>query len=250
MTSGSRKTWVGRVARTKSFDPEVAVATAMDVFLANGYAATTPRQLVDALGIGRGSPYKAFGSKHALFELRRAGDDAVRRRAGRRGFRARAGAGRARSGEHRRAPGPGGAVWSPTARSYWPAATAPSARSYAGRCAGRRPRSARSSRTGSAPANSTGPDPGALAMLLLATTNGIRVLGKAGGAARRPGRRTPAHAVDPLSRSRTGGGPHRARSRLSTTHRNGHLFRQVPEQRCRPSARFSMIPVGQRDEER
>ena len=56
------------MARMKSFDPDAAVATAMDVFWANGYAATTPQQLVDALGIGRGSLYNAFGSKHALFE--------------------------------------------------------------------------------------------------------------------------------------------------------------------------------------
>ncbi|OLR95430.1 TetR/AcrR family transcriptional regulator [Actinokineospora bangkokensis] len=54
--------------RQKEFDPDAAVAAAMDLFWANGYAATTPQQLVDALGIGRGSLYNAFGSKHELFE--------------------------------------------------------------------------------------------------------------------------------------------------------------------------------------
>jgi TetR/AcrR family transcriptional repressor of nem operon len=56
------------VARGKAFDPDVAVDQAMEVFWANGYARTTPQQLVDALGIGRGSLYNAFTSKHALFE--------------------------------------------------------------------------------------------------------------------------------------------------------------------------------------
>ncbi|WP_424184949.1 TetR/AcrR family transcriptional regulator [Actinokineospora sp. G85] len=56
------------MARTKGFDPDAAVTAAMELFWANGYAGTTPRQLVDALGIGRGSLYNAFESKHALFE--------------------------------------------------------------------------------------------------------------------------------------------------------------------------------------
>jgi len=56
------------VARTKTFDEEEAVAAAMRLFWRNGYAATTPQQLVDELGIGRGSLYNAFGSKRGLFE--------------------------------------------------------------------------------------------------------------------------------------------------------------------------------------
>lgn len=56
------------MARTKTFDEEAAVAAAMRLFWRNGYAATTPQQLVDALGIGRGSLYNAFGSKRELFE--------------------------------------------------------------------------------------------------------------------------------------------------------------------------------------
>jgi TetR/AcrR family transcriptional repressor of nem operon len=56
------------MARPKQFDPEIAVDRAMQVFWRKGYAATTPQDLVDALGIGKGSLYNAFGSKHALFE--------------------------------------------------------------------------------------------------------------------------------------------------------------------------------------
>ncbi|OSC57248.1 TetR family transcriptional regulator [Streptomyces sp. 4F] len=55
------------MARPKEFDPDVAVDRAMEVFWRKGYAATTPQDLVDALGIGKGSLYNAFGSKQALF---------------------------------------------------------------------------------------------------------------------------------------------------------------------------------------
>jgi len=57
------------VARPKKFDPDTAVEAAMDLFWANGYAATTPADLVDHLGIGRGSLYNAFHSKAALYQL-------------------------------------------------------------------------------------------------------------------------------------------------------------------------------------
>ena len=56
------------MARTKSFDPEEAVDKAMEVFWRKGYARTTPQDLVDAIGIGRGSLYNAFAGKHDLFE--------------------------------------------------------------------------------------------------------------------------------------------------------------------------------------
>ncbi|MFI7638136.1 TetR/AcrR family transcriptional regulator [Nonomuraea sp. NPDC049400] len=56
------------MGRPKQFDPDVAVEQAMDVFWRKGYGATTPQDLVDALGIGKGSLYNTFGSKHALFE--------------------------------------------------------------------------------------------------------------------------------------------------------------------------------------
>ncbi|MFF3560251.1 TetR/AcrR family transcriptional regulator [Streptomyces sp. NPDC002574] len=56
------------MTRPKQFDPDVAVEQAMEVFWRKGYASTTPQDLVDALGIGKGSLYNAFGSKRALFE--------------------------------------------------------------------------------------------------------------------------------------------------------------------------------------
>jgi TetR/AcrR family transcriptional regulator, transcriptional repressor for nem operon len=55
------------VARTKAFDPEVAVERARDVFWAKGYAATSTQDLVDALGINRSSLYATFGSKRELY---------------------------------------------------------------------------------------------------------------------------------------------------------------------------------------
>jgi TetR/AcrR family transcriptional repressor of nem operon len=39
----------------------------MEIFWANGYAETSPQQLADGVGIGKGSLYHAFGSKHELF---------------------------------------------------------------------------------------------------------------------------------------------------------------------------------------
>jgi TetR/AcrR family transcriptional repressor of nem operon len=67
------------MGRLKQFDPDVAVSTAMDLFWRRGYGATTPADLVDALGIGKGSLYNTFESKRALFEqaLRRYGDQRV-----------------------------------------------------------------------------------------------------------------------------------------------------------------------------
>ncbi|MEU5126150.1 TetR/AcrR family transcriptional regulator [Streptomyces mobaraensis] len=56
------------MGRPKQFDPDLAVERAMEVFWSKGYAATTPQDLVDALGIGKGSLYNAFGSKRELFE--------------------------------------------------------------------------------------------------------------------------------------------------------------------------------------
>ena len=57
------------MSRPKEFDPEVAVEAAMRAFWQKGYAQTTPQDLVEALGIGKGSLYNAFGSKRGLFDL-------------------------------------------------------------------------------------------------------------------------------------------------------------------------------------
>ena len=56
------------MGRPKQFDPDAAVGEAMEVFWRKGYAATTPQDLVEALGIGKGSLYNTFGSKHELFQ--------------------------------------------------------------------------------------------------------------------------------------------------------------------------------------
>jgi TetR/AcrR family transcriptional repressor of nem operon len=60
---------LGSMGRTLTFDAVEAVDAAMDVFWLNGYAATTPRELTEAIGIGKGSLYNTFGSKHELFAL-------------------------------------------------------------------------------------------------------------------------------------------------------------------------------------
>jgi TetR/AcrR family transcriptional regulator, transcriptional repressor for nem operon len=55
------------VGRPKTFDEQAAVGKALTLFWQKGYRATTPAELDEALGIGRGSLYHAFGSKHALY---------------------------------------------------------------------------------------------------------------------------------------------------------------------------------------
>ena len=67
------------MGRPRLFDLDGAVTSALNVFWERGYGATTPAELLDAIGVGKGSFYNAFGSKHALFEqaLRRYGDDRV-----------------------------------------------------------------------------------------------------------------------------------------------------------------------------
>ena len=51
----------------KSFDTEEALGKAMAAFWARGYEATSMQDLVDCMGIGRGSIYAAFGDKRRLF---------------------------------------------------------------------------------------------------------------------------------------------------------------------------------------
>ncbi len=57
------------MGRPKEFDPDTAVTQAMNVFWSQGYAATTPQGLSEALGIGKGSLYHAFGGKRQLYDL-------------------------------------------------------------------------------------------------------------------------------------------------------------------------------------
>jgi len=67
------------MGRPRLFDLDGVVTSALNVFWERGYGATTPTKLLDALGVGKGSFYHAFESKHALFEqaLRRYADQRV-----------------------------------------------------------------------------------------------------------------------------------------------------------------------------
>ncbi|MFE9576963.1 TetR/AcrR family transcriptional regulator [Nocardia sp. NPDC006044] len=55
------------MGRTKEFDPDVALRTAMELFWRQGYAATSMQDLVEHLKLGRGSIYGAFGGKRELY---------------------------------------------------------------------------------------------------------------------------------------------------------------------------------------
>lgn len=65
----------------KQFDRNVALDKAMQVFWARGYEATSVQDLLDSMGLNRGSLYATFGDKHALFlEALRMYDKDVRAR--------------------------------------------------------------------------------------------------------------------------------------------------------------------------
>jgi len=55
------------MARTKEFEPLAALDAATELFWRKGYEAASMRELLDAMGIGRGSFYDTFGDKHSLF---------------------------------------------------------------------------------------------------------------------------------------------------------------------------------------
>ena len=56
------------MGRPRTFDDDVVIERAMDVFWTHGYANTSPAQLADATGIAKGSLYNAFKSKRELFD--------------------------------------------------------------------------------------------------------------------------------------------------------------------------------------
>ncbi len=53
--------------RVKLFDQTAVLTKAMELFWKNGYHATSMQQLVDHLGINRGSIYDTYGGKQQLF---------------------------------------------------------------------------------------------------------------------------------------------------------------------------------------
>lgn len=55
------------MARPRSFDPEVALDAARDVFWARGYAGASYELITEATGLQKPSLYAAFGDKQALF---------------------------------------------------------------------------------------------------------------------------------------------------------------------------------------
>ncbi len=56
------------IGRPLQFDPEQALDTAMHVFWASGYDATSLQDLLQAMRLSKSSFYQAFGSKQQLFE--------------------------------------------------------------------------------------------------------------------------------------------------------------------------------------
>jgi TetR/AcrR family transcriptional repressor of nem operon len=55
------------VARPREFDINQALDAAMEAFWRHGYEGTSLADLMDVMGLQKGSVYKAFGSKHELF---------------------------------------------------------------------------------------------------------------------------------------------------------------------------------------
>jgi TetR/AcrR family transcriptional regulator, copper-responsive repressor len=66
-TPSSSDTAPRRRGRPRAFEPDAALARAMDVFWKDGFAATTLDDLSAATGLNRPSLYGAFGDKRALY---------------------------------------------------------------------------------------------------------------------------------------------------------------------------------------
>src|SRR3977135_1263272 len=56
-----------RLGRPRAYEPEVALARALDVFWKEGFAATSLDDLSAATGMNRPSLYGAFGDKRELY---------------------------------------------------------------------------------------------------------------------------------------------------------------------------------------
>jgi TetR/AcrR family transcriptional repressor of nem operon len=57
------------MARSKEFDKDDVVDKAIEVFWSKGFEATSIQDLVNAMGINRGSIYDTFGNKAGLFDV-------------------------------------------------------------------------------------------------------------------------------------------------------------------------------------
>src|SRR5260370_8021932 len=55
------------MGRPREFDPDAALARAMEAFWAKGYEGTSLADLVAATGLNKGSLYAAFGDKRRLY---------------------------------------------------------------------------------------------------------------------------------------------------------------------------------------
>lgn len=55
-------------ARPREFKDTAVIDAAMEVFWEHGFEASSTEELCKQTGLGRGSLYNAFGSKHALYE--------------------------------------------------------------------------------------------------------------------------------------------------------------------------------------
>lgn len=56
------------MARLKEFDPDTALNEALECFRRHGYAGASMATLTEAMGIGRASLYATYGDKRRLFE--------------------------------------------------------------------------------------------------------------------------------------------------------------------------------------
>lgn len=72
------------MGRKKSYDREVLIGKAMEIFRDHGFAGTSAEMLVQGLGVNRYSLYAEFGSKQELFDaaLCRYDEEVVERRFG------------------------------------------------------------------------------------------------------------------------------------------------------------------------
>ena len=72
------------MGRKKSYDRDVLIGKAMEIFRDHGFAGTSAEMLVEGLGVNRYSLYAEFGSKQGLFDaaLQRYDEEVVERNFG------------------------------------------------------------------------------------------------------------------------------------------------------------------------